>query len=148
MIALRRQDVVDLAVRARLARVAAGDVDLDGVRLHDGTTAERGDHVVTRQNRQDLRVRGGKDRVKNGDTWRVLARHRDGSLDVQSLAHDGRIRLPAEYVREQVELAYASTVHRTQGATVDTTHALVDDSTTREALYVAATAAAPATGCT
>ena len=41
--------------------------------------------------------------------------------------------------REHVELAYASTAHRAQGRTVDTAHALVSPTTTREVLYVAAT---------
>jgi hypothetical protein len=38
-----------------------------------------------------------------------------------------------------VELAYASTAHRAQGRTVDTAHAMVSPTTTREVLYVSAT---------
>ena len=34
--------------------------------------------------------------------------------------------LPARYVADEVELGYAATAHRAQGATVDTAHALVD----------------------
>jgi len=50
--------------------------------------------------------------------------------------------LPADYVREHVELGYATTAHRAQGRTVDTAHTLVTGrSMTREALYVAATRA-------
>ena len=37
---------------------------------------------------------------------------------------------------EHLELAYASTAHRAQGRTVDTAHALVSPTTTREVLYV------------
>ena len=33
--------------------------------------------------------------------------------------------LPADYVAEHLALGYASTVHAAQGATVDTTHAVV-----------------------
>jgi hypothetical protein len=47
--------------------------------------------------------------------------------------------LPANYVVENVELAYATTVHRAQGRTVDTAHAFVSPTTTREVLYVAMT---------
>ncbi len=47
--------------------------------------------------------------------------------------------LPADYVAEHVELGYATTAHRAQGRTVDTAHAMVSPTTTREVLYVAAT---------
>ena len=47
--------------------------------------------------------------------------------------------LPADYVTQHVELAYATTSYRSQGRTVDTTHSLVSPTTTREVLYVAAT---------
>ena len=49
------------------------------------------------------------------------------------------VHVPADYVREHVELAYASTAHRAQGRTVDTAHAMVGPTTTREVLYVSAT---------
>lgn len=47
--------------------------------------------------------------------------------------------LPADYVAAHVELAYATTAHRAQGRTVDTAHAIISPTTTREVLYVAAT---------
>jgi len=47
--------------------------------------------------------------------------------------------LPASYVAEQVELGYAITGHRAQGITVDTAHAVVTATTTRENFYVAMT---------
>ncbi len=47
--------------------------------------------------------------------------------------------LPPEYVREHVELGYATTVHRAQGLTVDHAHVLAAPGMTREALYVAMT---------
>jgi len=47
--------------------------------------------------------------------------------------------LPASYVAEHVELAYASTAHRAQGRTVDTAHAFASPTTTREVLYVVLT---------
>lgn len=109
------------------------------MRLHDETTAGAGDLVVTRLNRRDLAVHRGADFVKNGDTWRVLRTHSDGSLDVANCDHGGRRHLPAGYVTEHVELAYATTVHRVQGRTVDTSHSLIEPTAAREHLYVALT---------
>jgi hypothetical protein len=51
----------------------------------------------------------------------------------------GEVTLPAAYVRHHVELGYAATAYRAQGRTVDTAHAMVGVTTTREVLYVAAT---------
>jgi hypothetical protein len=139
MVAASNADVATLAARARLDRVAAGQAELDGVRLHDGNTAGVGDLVVTRLNDRRLAVHRGRDHVKNGDTWRVLARHDDGALVVEHLDHHGRLRLPAGYVADHVELGYATTAHRVQGATVDTAHALIEPGLSRELLYVALT---------
>jgi conjugative relaxase-like TrwC/TraI family protein len=139
MVAASNEDVATLAARARLDRVAAGQVELDGVRLQDGNTAGVGDVVVTRLNDRRLAVHRGRDHVKNGDTWRVLARRGDGALVVEHLDHHGRLLLPAGYVADHVELGYATTVHRVQGATVDTAHALIEPGLTRELLYVALT---------
>ena len=109
------------------------------MRAADGHHLGVGDTIVTRRNDRRLRVESGW--VKNGDTWTVTTTHPDGSLDVTNrLGH--QTRLPADYVTGHVELGYASTIHRTQGSTVDTAHALITTATmSREALYVAATRA-------
>ncbi len=60
-------------------------------------------------------------------------------MAVRRLDGTGEVVLPADYVAQHVELAYATTAHRAQGRTVDTAHALVSPTTTREVLYVAAT---------
>jgi hypothetical protein len=60
-------------------------------------------------------------------------------MTVQRAGGDGVVVLPADYVRQHVELAYAATAHRAQGRTVDTAHAMVSATTTREVLYVSAT---------
>lgn len=104
-----------------------------------GTTIYGGDLIVTRQNARFLRVNGGKDFVKNGDAWRVLGIQDDGSIRARSTGHNGTVTLPASYTRDNVELGYAMTVNRAQGATVDTVHALVDSTTDRAAAYVALT---------
>jgi hypothetical protein len=146
LIAAATGDVGALNARARAERVTTGHVTAAGVELHDGHLAGVGDWVVTRSNNRLLRYgrglggfrRGGR-WVHNGDTWRVTRRHADGSLTVQHLDNRGRVRLPAGYVGDSVELAYAATVHRVPGATTDTAHALVTPEITREALYVAST---------
>ncbi len=132
--------VTALNARARAERIAAGHVDRDpqqAVELRDGTRAGVGDWVVTRLNQRTLTFRRGRDWVTNGDTWTITARHRDGSLTVRHQQHRGTVRLPADYVSDHLQLAYAATAHRAQGATVDTAHALVTPEMTREALYVA-----------
>ncbi len=143
MIAGTGEMVAQLNERARADLVEAGQVEADGLRPHDGTTAGVGDLVVTRLN--DRRLSTGRAWVKNGDRWQVARRYDDGSLAVRRLGrgdkpHGKALVLPAKYVREEVELGYASTVHRAQGASVDTAHALVDpEASSRELFYVAMT---------
>ncbi|WP_164545024.1 AAA family ATPase [Antribacter gilvus] len=48
----------------------------------------------------------------------------------------GTVRLPAAYVAQHVDLAYAITAHRAQGLTVDTAYTVATPTMTREALYV------------
>lgn len=109
------------------------------VRLHNEARAHVGDVIVTRQNARRLTVNSGQDFVKNGDLWRVAQVHDNGAMIVQHLEHGGKVTLPGSYVAASVELGYASTIHRAQGATVDTAHALVDSSTDRAGAYVALT---------
>lgn len=109
------------------------------VRLHNEARAHVGDVIVTRQNARRLTVNSGQDFVKNGDLWRVAQVHDNGAMTVQHLEHGGKVTLPAAYAAQSVELGYAATIHRAQGATVDTAHALVDSSTDRAGAYVALT---------
>lgn len=97
------------------------------------------DRIVTRRNARTLALNQGKDFVKNGDTWDVNQVHEDGRLSVTHTGNGGRITLPAAYVAENVELGYASTINRAQGATVDTAHTVLDATTDRAGAYVGAT---------
>jgi hypothetical protein len=109
----------------------------DGVRIADGQVAGVGDEVFTRQN--DRRLAAGSGWVKNGDRWVVTAARADGTMAVRSVSGGTEVTLPAGYVAMHVELAYATTAFRAQGRTVDTAHAMVSPTTTREVLYVSAT---------
>ncbi|MGB4137860.1 MAG: AAA family ATPase, partial [Microbacterium sp.] len=140
LIAETLDTVSQLNTRARTDRTLAGEVALDGVRLHDGNEASRGDLVITRKN--DRRLSLGRAWVKNGDRWTVTRAHDDGALTVRRAHSKWRttITLPAAYVAENVELGYAITAHRAQGSTVTTAHAIVSSpEMTRESFYVAMT---------
>ena len=140
----------ELNARAHHDRVADGHVAGNQLTLADGLDAGVGDRVVTRRNNRRLRTDNGY--VHNGDLWTIADVHPDGSLLVvpeprHDTAHGTSddpaggtapvsIRLPARYVRDHVELGYATTIHRAQGITTDETHLVVGPDTTREALYV------------
>ncbi|HZC72091.1 MAG TPA: MobF family relaxase [Jatrophihabitans sp.] len=136
MIAGDHESVAELNLRARADRVAAGEVKPTCIPIADDGVAGVGDRVITRQN--DRRFTTGRGWVKNGDAWIVRKIGRNGWLTVQRESGRGKVVLPAAYVQNHVELGYAATAFRAQGGTVDTTHALVGDTTTREALYVSA----------
>ena len=137
MIAGDLATVSELNARAQAERRATGQVAQDGLILAGGSSAGVGDRVVTRQNNRRLGM--GQRWVRNGDGWTVTATHPGGAMTVRRLGGGGTVVLPADYVRQYVELAYAATAHRAQGRTVDTAHAMVGATTTREVLYVSAT---------
>ena len=137
LIAADNTTVARLNARARLDRITTGEVEPDGIELHNGNHVGLGDHIVTRLNNRRLPY-GQHQFVKNGDHWTVIQRWPDGSLTVQNQNSD-TVTLPSSYVQESVELAYATTAHRAQGATVDTAHLLVTEQLTRALMYVGMT---------
>jgi hypothetical protein len=88
-----------------------------------------GDRVATRRNDRDLNV-------ANRDTWTITAIAVDGTLTVQGASRNGTRTLPAAYVRDQVELAYATTAYGAQGDTTHTGHLLLGEHTTGSTAYV------------
>lgn len=141
MIAVTNRDVADLNARARKDLVTEGIVAAEGVELRDGNLAGTGDRIVTRKPDRRLTSTTG-DFVRNGETWTVTAHRPDGALEVRREHGGDRLTLPAAYVAAHVELAYATTAHRAQGASVDTAHVLADGIFDRGALYSMATHAA------
>ena len=144
MMGSSNESVASLNALAQAHRIStSGEPTGEGVILRPGSapgagqaTAYVGDTIVTRRNDRRLPVFVGRDFVKNGDRWNIEAVNEDGSLQVRHVEHGGTVTLPAEYVRQNVELGYALTVHRAQGATVDTAHALIDSRADRAAAYV------------
>ncbi|MBP1325071.1 nucleoside-triphosphatase THEP1 [Leucobacter exalbidus] len=121
---------VNHAVFERL--VAAGVVDDSRVVYGlDEDPIAVGARVATRQNDRDLDV-------ANRQTFTVDRVNQDGRITVKD--ENGRHReLTAEYVAENVQLAYAVTAHGAQGMTVDTAHTILSDQMDAAGAYVALT---------
>jgi len=115
------------AAHADAGRTRQPAVEIAGT---DGLTLRLGDRIMTRQNDNELGV-------ANRDTWTVDRVHRDGSVSISAGAREAQ--LPRAYVEENTHLAYASTEYGVQGATVDYGHGVVTDSSSAQAVYVAAT---------
>jgi conjugative relaxase-like TrwC/TraI family protein len=130
--------VAGIARRIRAGRVAGGEVAPAGITTTRGQTLGVGDEIVTTRNDRRLMTSAGG-WVRNGDRWTVTACHDGGSITVSHLAGHGRVVLPADYVTQDVSLAYALTVHKAQGVTVDRAVLIADEATTAEALYVGMT---------
>ncbi|MCL1693291.1 MAG: relaxase domain-containing protein [Actinomycetia bacterium] len=118
---------------AQHTRIETGELDPDGLSAQVGDDSMLiGDEVVTRRNDRSLRTDRGS-MVKNRDHWTVSGIHSDG--DVTLDGRTGTIRLPGEYVAEDLELRYAQTSHATQGRTVDVALLLVDTPTDSRGIY-------------
>ena len=144
LVAADNVTVSELNTRAHDDALARGEVTGPLITLGGHCGPDRGqvgagDIIVTRRNDRTLHLPDGG-HVRNGALWAVTATHPDGALTVQPATGQGPgVRLPAVYVAEHVDLGYATTTHRAQGITVDSSHALADPATSREALYVAMT---------
>ena len=129
VIADTREQVSTLNAAIRDRRVD-GDDEIDGPVTRRGERIGLGDRIATRRNDRHIGV-------ANRDTWAVTGVGSDGSLLVVGRA--GQRELPAEYVDEHVELAYATTVYGAQGDTVDRAHFVVGETTGAAAAYVGMT---------
>lgn len=127
-----REQVADLnaAIRAQRTDVDPFSRGRPTVTTSRGETLAVGDRVATRRNDPDLRV-------ANRQTWTVIGVGGDGSVTIHDRGRDQIV--PAEYAREHVELAYATTVHGAQGETVPRAHVALTDSTGAAAAYVSMT---------
>jgi len=141
VIASTNADVDTLNELLRAHHVTAGAVDTSReLAIARGDRAGVGDTVIARTNTvfraDDGRPSG---RVINGQLFTVTGIADDGRLAVRDARTGVEMTLPAGYVRESVHLGYAATIHRAQGATVDSCHAVIDASVDRAGLYVSLT---------
>ncbi len=128
LLAWRRRDVAVLNQRARQRRIAAGAIEGQEIEAPGGKRYAIGDRVVTLAPSDDGRLvtsEGGTVTVAEPD--RLTVRFDDGRIDV--LAGE-------ELASDRLDHAYAVTVHRMQGATVDRAHVFADGGG-RELAYVA-----------
>lgn len=121
--------------------------DAPTVRAARGHRLAAGDVVITRENTIDIdtytdhTLVTAADPIRNGQRWEVLAVDTDeGRIAARRLDDGALATLAGDYLRQQVHLGYAVTVHAAQGVTADTCHALLSaDSATRAYAYVGLT---------
>ncbi|QKE85108.1 MobF family relaxase [Arthrobacter sp. NEB 688] len=142
MLAPTRDLVTALNRRAQAHRLGA-TLDPTGVPLADGAVGHIGDIVITRRNDRRLRL-SSTDWVKNGDRWSITHIAPDGSLTLSHSRTSQHAVVPSDYVRESVELGYATTTHAAQGVSVDTVHGLATGTESRQQLYTLLTRGADA----
>jgi conjugative relaxase-like TrwC/TraI family protein len=142
----RNIDVTELNRLVRERRVAAGEVSAHSIRT-SGAEISVGDRVLTRATSQ-------RDGVINGLRGEVVAidaphgnpEHSPFIRDGLTIQVDGGplLHVGSDYLRRvtgdglpALGLAYATTVHRNQGATAERSQTLVDRGMTADAMYVA-----------
>ena len=128
VVADTREQVARINGLAHRVRVVTGEAS-DAVVTGAGERIGIGDRIATRRNDPDTDV-------ANRETWTVTATW-DGAFVVDGDA--GRRILPAGYVREHVELAYATTAYGAQGVTVPAAHVSVGEQTGASSAYVGMT---------
>jgi len=152
LIAATNEEVTRANERATLERRALGEVDSTHlVRLRDTTTvggAGVGDLIIARKNSWAHRDCAGC-RTCNGDLFQIIeiTNHKKPNQKVTAIRvgtdgeHGETVTFDADYLAKNCELGYATTAHRAQGITVDSSHLYIPygASMTRELLYVAMT---------
>ncbi|BBY65488.1 MobF family relaxase [Mycolicibacterium helvum] len=103
-----------------------------------------GDLIISRRNETAISVLHATDStqhadpVRNGNRWRVYAIDPAKQRIAARRVSDGaRTVFTGDYLRDHIAPGYAVTVHSAQGATAETTHAVVNKNTTRAVFYVA-----------
>jgi conjugative relaxase-like TrwC/TraI family protein len=126
--------VTVLNERCQQRRIRAGEIDPASRHTEIATgSVFVGDEIATRHNdRQVLTDRG--EMVRNRATWTIDHIGSDGSI--VAAGRNGTVRLPAIYVAEHVELAYATTGMGAQGRTVNIGILYLDSSTDVRNIYV------------
>lgn len=131
MVALRRGDVAELNCRARALLVADGTVAAGGLEVN-GASFSVGDRIVCLRNNRRLGVHNSmfatviRTNVEDGEL--VVAKEADGEF----------VNIPSSYIADgHVDHGYATTIHKSQGATYDRLFFLGDERLYRQAGYTA-----------
>lgn len=140
VIAPTNADVATMNEMIRAHEIDSGRVDTSRERtLSDGLAAGKGDTILARKN-YFFDYQGSEGvRVLNGQLLTVDQINDNGTIDARDQKTNERVHLPEWYIEQATQLGYAATLHRSQGATVDTTHCVVDGSVDRNGLYVGLT---------
>lgn len=139
LIAPDNQTVSELNARAHRELVEAGTVDIEAtVTVRGETAAGTGDLLLARRNDRSIRDSTGAF-VANGTRLQISEVHPDGSAVGISESTGGTLHLDAEYLQSSTELGYATTAHRAQGITTDTSHTVASTALSRELFYVGMT---------
>jgi exodeoxyribonuclease V alpha subunit len=128
VVADTREQVTRINAVAHRVRVITGQA-VDTVVTATGEQIGVGDTIATRQNDAEVGV-------ANREMWTVVEAS-DAGLKVTG--ENGQRVLPPAYVREHVELAYATTAYGAQGSTVATSHVVVGEHTGAASAYVGMT---------
>lgn len=119
-------------------RIEVGELDQNTLVQIADDWAMVGDIVATRRNDRRLRTTTGEP-IRNRERWTITDTNPNGEITVTRLNGHGTITLPADYVRQHVQLAYATTEHGAQGETADRGITLATTATTGRGLYVGMT---------
>ena len=141
LIAATNRDVAELNETIRAHYIAHGVVDTTvEAQLSRGEKAGLGDTILARKNQTFYDDETATStRINNGTLLTVTGIAEGGSITARNQTTGEELCLPADYVRDNVQLGYAATVHRAQGSTVDCTRAVIDHHVDRAGLYVALT---------
>jgi conjugative relaxase-like TrwC/TraI family protein len=134
----RNEHVFAINHHIQQRRIEAGELDQNTLVPIDDEWAMIGDVVATRRNDRRLRTTTGEP-IRNRERWTITDTNRNGEITVTRLEGHGSITLPADYVRQHVQLAYATTEHGAQGETADRSITLATTATTGRGLYVGMT---------
>ena len=138
IVTTRNEHVAAINTRIQQHRLDNDELDPNTrIRIADDW-AVVGDIVVTRRNDRQLRTTTGEP-VRNRERWTITHTGADGEMTVSRVGGHGTITLPADYVRDHVQLAYASTEHGAQGDTADRSITLATTATSGRGLYVGMT---------
>ncbi len=120
LIAGTNAQVRDLNERFILERRAQGMSESNPARLfrlRDGLSVGTGDQIVCRENSPQVRARDGRT-IENAMTFSIVSTGAAGARCVN--LSDGSVwKIPRAFLLSSCEAGYASTVHRSQGMTVD-----------------------------